>query len=71
MISASGRGPAPGADRVRAIGRFGQLVGLTLPALAVLLELNGSITSGPMLGMLVFSVCCFAIGRIVEGYAGA
>ncbi|MFM8735570.1 MAG: hypothetical protein ACKOC8_10290 [Pirellulales bacterium] len=56
---------------MRAIGRLGQLVGLTLPALAVMLELNGRITSGPMLGMLVFSVCCFAIGRILEGYAGA
>lgn len=56
---------------MRAIGRFGQGVGLTLPAIAVLMELSGRITSGPMLGMLVFSVCCFAIGRILEGYAGS
>ena len=56
---------------MRSIGRLGQLVGLTVPALAVMMELTGRITSGPMLGMLVFSVCCFAIGRILEGYAGA
>jgi len=55
---------------MRAVGRLGQFAGLTIPALAVLLELNGRITSGPMLGMLVFSVCCFGIGRILEGYAG-
>ena len=56
---------------VRAVGRFGQMLGLTIPALAVVMELSGRITSGPMLGMLVFSVCCFAIGRILEGYAGS
>jgi hypothetical protein len=55
---------------MRAVGRFGQLAGLTIPAIAVLMELTHRITSGPMLGMLVFSVCCFAIGRILEGYAG-
>jgi hypothetical protein len=56
---------------VRAVGRLGQFVGLTVPAFAVVMELSGRITSGPMLGMLVFSVCCFAIGRILEGYAGS
>jgi hypothetical protein len=55
---------------MRAVGRFGQLAGLTIPAIAVILELSNRITSGPMLGMLVFSVCCFAIGRILEGFAG-
>jgi hypothetical protein len=54
---------------MRVIGRFGQLVGLALPAFAVILELGGRITSGPMLVMLVFSVCCFGIGRILERYA--
>ncbi len=53
---------------MRVIGRFGQLLGLVLPGLAVMLELGGRITSGPMLGMLVFSVCCFAIGWIMERY---
>ncbi len=56
---------------MRAIGRLGQFAGLTVPAIAVMLELSGRISSGPMLGMLVFSVCCFGIGRILEGYAGS
>jgi len=56
---------------VKAVGRLGQMLGLTIPALAVVMELSGRITSGPMLGMLAFSVCCFAIGRILEGYAGS
>jgi hypothetical protein len=56
---------------MKAVGRVGQLMGLTIPALAVVLELSGRISSGPMLGMLVFSVCCFGIGRILEGYSGA
>ena len=54
---------------MRTLGKLGQFVGLTLPALAVVLELNGSITSRPMLVMLLFSVCCFWLGRIVEGYS--
>ncbi len=53
---------------MRVIGRIGQLIGLGLPALAVLLELSGRITSGTMLGMLVFSICCFSIGWIFERY---
>jgi hypothetical protein len=56
---------------MRAVGQFGQMMGLTIPALAVIMELSGRITSGPMLGMLVFSVCCFGIGRILEGYASS
>ncbi len=56
---------------MRVIGRLGQLIGLGLPALAVMLELSGRITSGPMLGMLVFSICCFSIGWIIERYTAA
>ena len=54
---------------MRVIGRLGQLVGLSMPVMAVMLELGGQITSGPMLVMLVFSICCFGIGRILERYA--
>ena len=56
---------------MKAVGRLGQFLGLSIPALAVIMELSGRITSGPMLGMLVFSVCCFAIGRILESYSQA
>jgi hypothetical protein len=56
---------------MKAVGRLGQFLGLSIPALAVIMELSGRITSGPMLGMLVFSICCFGIGRILEGYSQA
>lgn len=52
-----------------AIGRLGQLIGLSLPAMAILLELNRTISLGQMLMLLVFSICVFWIGRILEGYA--
>ncbi|RLS32379.1 MAG: hypothetical protein DWH79_08320 [Planctomycetota bacterium] len=55
-------------DTVRSLGRLGQLLGLVLPALAILLELNRAITLGQMLVMLLAAVCCFWIGRLVEGY---
>ena len=54
---------------MRSLGRCGQFLGLALPALAMVLELNRAITLGQMLAMLVAAVCCFWIGRIVEGYA--
>jgi hypothetical protein len=54
-----------------AIGKAGQWLGLTVPALAVILELNHRISLGQMLMMLVAAVCCFWIGRILEGYAGS
>jgi hypothetical protein len=54
---------------MQAIGRAGQWLGLGLPALAIVLELNHRISLGQMLMMLVASVCCFWIGRILEGYA--
>lgn len=56
---------------LRAIGKAGQWLGLAVPALAVVLELNHRISLGQMLMMLVAAVCCFWIGRILEGYAGS
>jgi hypothetical protein len=56
---------------MRVIGKAGQWLGLTVPAVAVLLELNHQISLGQMLMMLVAAVCCFWIGRILEGYAGS
>lgn len=56
---------------MKPLGRLAQFAGLVLPALAVILELNRSISLGQMLVMLLAAVCCFWIGRIVEGYAGA
>jgi hypothetical protein len=55
-------------DSMAALGRLGQFLGLAIPAVAVLLELNHAISLGQMLVMLVAAICCFWIGRIVEGY---
>ncbi|MEI6241562.1 MAG: hypothetical protein WCR51_14345 [Planctomycetia bacterium] len=55
--------------RMRAIGRFGQLLGLGIPVFAVVLQLGGRLLPSQMLVMLVAAVCCFWIGRILEGYA--
>jgi hypothetical protein len=61
--------PQPEPDSMAALGRLGQFLGLSIPAVAVLLELNHTITLGQMLVMLVAAICCFWIGRILEGYA--
>ena len=53
-----------------AIGRLGQFLGLAIPAAAIVLELQRAISLGQILMMLVAAVCCFWIGRILEGYAG-
>lgn len=53
---------------MRAIGRLMQFAGLTVPPVSIFLQLVESITLWQMLTMLVASVCCFGIGRILEGY---
>jgi hypothetical protein len=50
-------------------GRLLQIVGLVLPPLSILLQLQGAVTLGQMLLMLLASVSLFWIGRILEGYA--
>ena len=54
---------------MRLIGQLGQRLGLVIPAVAIILELNHSISLGQMLTLLVGAVCLFWIGRIVEGYS--
>lgn len=53
---------------MRLIGQISQRLGLILPAVAIILELNHTISLGQMLMILVASVCLFGIGRILEGY---
>ncbi len=53
---------------IRLLGQTGQRLGLILPAFAIILELNHTISLGQMLMVLVTSVCLFGIGRILEGY---
>lgn len=56
---------------MRAIGQLGQRLGLVVPAIAIVLELNQAISLGQMLMLLVASVCLFGIGRILEGYSSS
>jgi hypothetical protein len=51
------------------LGRLMQIVGLVLPPLSIVLQLQGAISLGQMLTMLVASVSAFWLGRIIEGYA--
>jgi hypothetical protein len=55
-----------------------QRIGLVLPPVAMLLQLlpgnarGGTVISlGQMLALLGTAVCCFLIGRILEGYGRA
>jgi len=66
---ASASSPSAKPKLMRAIGRFGQLLGLSIPVFAVLMQLGGRLLPSQMLVMLVAAVCCFWIGRILEGYA--
>ena len=54
---------------MRMIGQLGQRLGLVIPAIAIVLELNHAISLGQMLMLLVSAVCLFGIGRILEGYS--
>ena len=53
---------------VRTIGRPLQIVGLGVPPVSIFMQLTEAISLGQMLTLLVASVCCFGIGRILEGY---
>lgn len=63
---------------MRAFGRLLQKIGLVLPPIAVVLQLlpgnapGGTvITLGQMFALLGTAICCFLIGRILEGYGRA
>jgi hypothetical protein len=61
---------------MRELGRLLQKIGLVLPPIAIVLQLlpgnargGTAISLGQMLALLGTAVCCFLIGRILEGYA--
>lgn len=56
---------------MRFFGRLGQQLGLVIPAIAIILELNHTISLGQMLMLLLAAVCLFWIGRIIEGYSSS
>jgi hypothetical protein len=54
---------------VRSLGRLLQIVGLSLPILAIVMQVMEQVSVGQMLVMWVAAMCTFYIGRIMEGYA--
>lgn len=52
------------------LARLLQMVGLTIPVLAILAQLNESITASKMLGFLVASVLIFLIGYTLQRSSG-
>jgi hypothetical protein len=52
------------------LGRLLQLVGLTIPPLAIVAQLSGSIKPGPMLQFLFVSVGIFTLGYLLQRYSG-
>ncbi len=56
--------------RMASLARLLQLAGLTVPPLAIIAELNHSISLGQMLGFLVMAICLFSLGHLLQRYAG-
>jgi hypothetical protein len=52
------------------LARFLQMVGLTIPILAILAQLNQTITASKMLGFLIASVLVFSIGYMLQRTIG-
>jgi hypothetical protein len=52
------------------LGRFLQLIGLTIPPLAIVAQLNNSINSGLMLKFLFVAVGIFTLGYLFQRYSG-
>jgi hypothetical protein len=53
-----------------ALGRLLQLIGLTIPLLAIIAQLNQSISLGQMLQFLVVAIALFGIGYLLQSYSG-
>ena len=53
-----------------ALGRLLQLVGLTIPPLAIIAQLGDSISAGKMLQFLVMAVGIFGVGYLLQQYSG-
>jgi hypothetical protein len=52
------------------VARFLQLVGLIVPSLAIIAQLNERISLGQMLGFLIVSMCVFIVGHVLQRYSG-
>jgi hypothetical protein len=52
------------------LARFLQVLGLIIPLLAIVAQLNERIALGQMLGFLVASMTVFIIGHTIQRYSG-
>jgi hypothetical protein len=52
------------------IARLMQLIGLTIPPLTIIAQLNQQITLGQMLGFLAVSMGVFVVGYLLQRYSG-
>ena len=52
------------------LARLLQLIGLTIPPLAIIAQLMERISLGQMLGFLVAAVAVFGIGHLLQRYSG-
>ena len=55
---------------MHALARFLQLIGLGIPPLAMVAQLNGDISTGPMLQFLFLAVGVFVLGYAIQRYVG-
>ena len=55
---------------MHAVSRLLQMLGLTIPPLAIIAQLGEHITAGEMLKFLVVSVCLFGTGYLLQTYRG-
>jgi hypothetical protein len=52
------------------LSRMLQLVGLTIPPLSIIAQLNQQITLGQMLSFLAMSMGVFGVGYLLQRYSG-
>jgi hypothetical protein len=52
------------------LGRLLQLVGLTIPPISIIAQLNQQITLSQMLGFLAVSIGVFCVGYLLQRYSG-
>lgn len=56
--------------RMHALARLLQLAGLIIPPLAMIAQLGNHISAGRMLQFLLFAVCLFVAGYLLQTYSG-
>jgi hypothetical protein len=56
---------------MKQIARLLQFVGLVIPPLAMVAQLGNHISAGRLLQFLVFSVCLFLAGYLLQSYRGS